>query len=82
MNRDQQLAFVQEVLNAIIRIGKSPPKTCDGLVKLFDGRVSKETLCDFFKRNEVKWVQAPGTGESYEQYNREMNECAAFYMSQ
>lgn len=81
MNRDQQLSFVERTLNTCLIIGLTPPKTCSGLVKLFDDRVSTETLLSFFQQNQVKWVMAAGSAESYEEYNMKMNECAALYMS-
>lgn len=82
-NREKQLLLVEVTLNNFLAMGISPPKTCDGLVKLFCGRVSKETLISFFENNEVKWHQGfdPTQRESYDEYKSTMNASALVYMS-
>ncbi len=81
MNRQEQLRYVEQTLNSLLLGGITPPKTCSGLVKLFDGAVSRESLLSFFQQNEVKWVMGMDSGKSYELYNMEMNKCAEVYMS-
>ena len=76
MEEAKQVLFVQNTLNSCLTLGVSPPKTCDKFVALFDGHVTKDALIRFFTDGRIQWIMGTNQNESYDAYNRSMNDAA------
>ena len=70
-----KISFVENTLNILLTLGVSPPTASSAFISLFEGRVTKEELLQFFQTGQINWIKGMSS-DSYEDYKRSMNEAA------
>ena len=53
----KKIQIIEITLNTFLIAGKSPPRTSEGLMKIFDGCGDKDEIIKWFRDGKIKWIK-------------------------
>lgn len=52
-----KIKLIESILNTFLIAGKSPPRTSEGLMKIFKGCGDKDEIIQWFRDGKIKWIK-------------------------
>jgi hypothetical protein len=77
----KKIQIIEITLNTFLIEGKSPPRTSEGLMKIFDGCGDKDEIIRWFNDGKIKWIKDMKDPTPNTEYHYSMNSAMVNYLT-
>lgn len=77
----KKIQIIEITVNSILTVGMSPPKTSEGLMKIFDGCGDKNEIIQWFRDGKIIWIKDLLDPIPNTEYQNSMNTAIIEYLT-